>query len=709
MEQVNFKQSLKNIPAPTQQQYCELLIMSLDKTAKNFRKKAEIFLKNNTNKNTTNKETFGIKSIKNPSAVPELKNFENDLINLAQNVEFKHYNNDVQMNMKRICDDIKAEPKLIIPADKTSNFYKLSIEEHNKLRDKDVQKNFKREKKQALVKIQKEHNTIAHKLDIDDRIFKTSEQECFVKLKDHKDNFRENPQVRTLNPAKPDLGKVSKKILDDKIHVVRQKSGLNQWQNTKAAINWFRNIKNKKKCKFILFDVEQFYPSINEELLIKAINWSKDFVNFSNEEIEVILAARKSCLYLDGQAWSKKGGSIFDVGMGSFDGAEICELVGLFLLSELSGLGIDIGLYRDDGLAASSKSAREIENIKKKMSAIFKKYNLKITIEANKKRVEFLDVYFDLEKDEYGPFMKPNSVPIYVNSKSNHPPKILENIPKGINRRLSTISSSKEVFDRAAPPYQDALKKAGYNFQLKFEEPINEGEGGVEGGQQNAKKKRKRKIIWFNPPFSNTVKTKVGQQFLRLVDKHFPKGNPLHKIFNRNTVKTSYRCTPNLGRKISAHNLKILKLSKEGGNVETPCKCTKFECPVNGLCTQKEVVYNATIKRSDGVTDTYIGLTERTFKERWSIHTSNFRTRNPKSSTELSKYIWNLQDKNIEYDISWRIVSRAQGFNPLTGVCNLCNREKYFILYKPELATINKKEEIVGPCLHKHGKLLSKS
>ena len=149
-----------------------------------------------------------------------------------------------------------------------------------------------------------------------------------------------------------------------------------------------------------------------------------------------------------------------------------------------------------------------------------------------------------------------------------------------------------------------------------------------------------------------------------------------------------------------------MKLSKEWGNIETPCKYTKFECPVNGLCTKKGVVYNATIKRSDGVTDTYIGLTERTFKERWSTHTSNFRTRNPKSETELSKYIWDLQDENIEYDISWRIVSRAKGFNPLTGVCNLCNREKYFILYKPELATINKKEEIVGPCLHKHGKLL---
>ena len=236
-------------------------------------------------------------------------------------------------------------------------------------------------------------------------------------------------------------------------------------------------------------------------------------MNFSSEEIEVILAARRSCLYLDGQAWSKKGGSIFYVGLGSFDSAEICELVGLFLLSELSGLGDDLGLYRDDGLAASSKSARETENIKKKMSAIFIKHNLKITIEADKKRVEFLDVYFDLEKDEYGPFMKPNSVPIYVNSKSNHPPKILENIPKGINRRLSTISSSKEVFDKAAPLYQDALKKAGYDFQLHFEEPINEGKGGVEGGQQNTKKKRKRKVIWFNPPLVMQLKLKLASNF----------------------------------------------------------------------------------------------------------------------------------------------------------------------------------------------------
>ena len=707
MEQVNFKQSLKNIPAPSNQSYVELLIMSLDKTIKTMRNKAENFLrpKSNTNK----KETFGIKSIKNPKAVPEMKNFESELIDLAQNVEFRHFDNALQRNLKRICNEIKEEPKLIIPADKTHNFYKITSEEHNDLRKKDVEKNFKRVKKNSVEKIKKDHLKVITKLDLDDRIFETSKLECFVKLKDHKSNFREAPTVRTLNPSKPEVGKISKQILERKIHVIRQMSGLNSWKNTKAAINWFKTIENKKKAKFILFDVEQFYPSIDEELLEKAIKWGTQFVKFEEEETEIIFAARKALLYLNGVPWSKKGAKVFDVGMGSFDGAEICELVGLFLLSELSVLGLNLGIYRDDGLAVSTKSARETEKIKKKMSEIFKKHKLSITIEANKKRVEFLDVYFDLEKEEFGPYMKPNGAPIYVNAKSNHPPKILENIPKGINRRLSSISASKEVFDRAVPPYQDALIKAGYDFQLQFEEQINDGvEGG--GDSSNRKKKnRKRKIIWFNPPFSQTVKTKIGQNFLKLMDKHFPKGNPLHKIFNRNTVKTSYRCTPNLGSKISAHNKKILRNSMPKEEEEEPCKCKKFECPVQGRCNEKGVIYHATVKRGDNITDHYIGLTETTFKKRWSTHMSSFRTRNPKNKCGLSDYIWDLQDRKISYDVSWEIVSKAKPFNPATGVCNLCNREKYFILSKPEMATINKREEIVGPCLHKHFKLLSKS
>ena len=283
--------------------------------------------------------------------------------------------------------------------------------------------------------------------------------------------------------------------------------------------------------------------------------------------------------------------------------------------------------------------------------------------------------------------------------------RFLENIPKGINKRLSTISATKEIFDRFAPIYQDALDKSGHKYKLCFEQS----DGQSDEPARNSKK-RKRSIIWFNPPYSRAVTTNVGRLFLEAMDKHFPPGNPLHKIFNRNSVKMSYRCTPNLDSRIKGHNCKILKASQGAEVVQKDCNCqVKDSCPVGGHCLQKGVIYQATVSRGDQKTDTYIGLTATTFKERWRNHKSSIKTRNPKNATKLSKYIWELQDQNIGYDVSWRIVSRAKPFDHVTGICNLCIREKYFIIFQPEMATINDRNEIAGPCLHKHSKLLKKS
>ena len=80
--------------------------------------------------------------------------------------------------------------------------------------------------------------------------------------------------------------------------------------------------------------------------------------------------------------------------------------------------------------------------------------------------------------------------------------------------------------------------------------------------KNNKKKRRPRKIIFFNPPFCNTVKTKIGKQFFHLVNLHFSKSNRLCKIFNRNTVKLSYSCLPNIKNIINSHNRKILKEKK---------------------------------------------------------------------------------------------------------------------------------------------------
>jgi hypothetical protein len=85
------------------------------------------------------------------------------------------------------------------------------------------------------------------------------------------------------------------------------------------------------------------------------------------------LQAASSFLVSDNQTWIKKNGGIFDVTMGGHHGAEICQLVGLFLLSQLTDvIPIPcIGLYRDDGLAASTATPRQKENMKKKICQIF--------------------------------------------------------------------------------------------------------------------------------------------------------------------------------------------------------------------------------------------------------------------------------------------------------------------------------------------------
>ena len=87
------------------------------------------------------------------------------------------------------------------------------------------------------------------------------------------------------------------------------------------------------------------------------------------------------------ETWIKKGENpSFDVTMGSFDGAEVCELVGLYLLQKLSPLlGIkNFGLYRDDGLAAvNTSSGPVLDRMRKNIISLFKEEGLSITIEIN--------------------------------------------------------------------------------------------------------------------------------------------------------------------------------------------------------------------------------------------------------------------------------------------------------------------------------------
>ena len=146
--------------------------------------------------------------------------------------------------------------------------------------------------------------------------------------------------------------------------------------------------------------------------------------------------------------------------MGSYDGPETCELVGSFLLSQLQHLDVKIGLDRDDGLAISNAAPRDTENIKKEICRVFNQNGLRITTEANKQITNYLDVTFNLNKSTYRPFTKPNTTIQCVYRESNHPPITTKNIPAGINRRLSSLSSDKASFDQATPHTKKHSTKA---------------------------------------------------------------------------------------------------------------------------------------------------------------------------------------------------------------------------------------------------------
>ena len=274
------------------------------------------------------------------------------------------------------------------------------------------------------------------------------------------------------------------------------------------------------------------------------------------------MQSRKTLLFQNSEPRVKKlGNENFEVPMCCCDGAELFQLVGSFILNKLTSIfnKSDIGLYRDDGLGIfCDVSKSDIERKKKAIVRVFKGCGLSITtIQCNLKTVDFLDVTFYLNNNAYKPFRKEKNKPIYINKHCNHPPRILKQLPKSIEKRISETSSNKDIFDESIKPYKDALKESGFSEALNY----------IALTTNKKQNNRKWKIIWFNPPFSRGVKGNIGRIFLRLLLKQFPRSHTMHKIFNRNTVKISYtlRCLIEGEVLIAGGSENFLKCNKRGG------------------------------------------------------------------------------------------------------------------------------------------------
>ena len=556
------------------------------------------------------KETFGFNSTRPAPVLDEMKEFKDKLFDLVARITFRPNMkpNELQKKLKKDVELIKSKKEVIIPADKTNNFYALPYDKYSQLMEKNIHKEYKKTDEKTLYDVTQGDKHIADNYDIGDRVYATVKQPCFATIKDHKEDFQTNTKTRLINPMKSEIGKISKQLLSKIVKNVKDKTKLKQWTKTTEVIDHFKDIENKQKASFIQADVENFYPSITEELLSDALTWASQYVEISHSDRKTIFQANKSTLYHKGELWVKKGDSLFDVTMWSYGGAEVCELVGLYFLFKLADLlstkykgQVVAGCYRDDVLAHSyiRRGSALGKQLEKDFRDVFSKLGLIITIQSNLTAVNFLDVTFNMEDGSYQPFTKENHVPVYVHVKSNHPPAVIKHLAQGVNARLNTISSDETMFNNNKNIYQQALNNAGYDYNLYYIEK----QKNSEDVRKQRKRRRKRNSLFFNPPWNAAVDTNVGKEFLKALDACFPPDHILHPIFNRKNVRVSYSTTKNISRVISAHNSKVAAATTNEVPDRT-CNCPKTKkgkpnsCPMGKECLLREVVYCATVTGS---------------------------------------------------------------------------------------------------------------
>ena len=169
-----------------------------------------------------------------------------------------------------------------------------------------------------------------------------------------------------------------------------------------------------------------------------------------------------------------------------------------------------------------------------------------------------------------------------------------------------------------------------------------------------------------------------------------------------------------MAQMVTRHNTKTMNKFQDTTPNPKPtkeCNCNKsnLPCVMGGKCVQENVIYKGAVTRQDtGETEFYTGLSEPSWKLRWNNHKANFKTdtKANRTATCLSKHVWKLKDKNIKYSIKFEQLAKAPSFNPVSNTCRLCLTEKYFIMFKPEGATVNHRDEFFASCRHKSKHLL---
>ena len=192
------------------------------------------------------------------------------------------------------------------------------------------------------------------------------------------------------------------------------------------------------------------------------------------------------------------------------------------------------------------------------------------------------------------------------------------------------------------------------------------------------------------------VKTNLGKRFFKLLQKPFPPTHPMYAIFNKNKIKISYSCFPNMGSIISSHNKHILNSS----STDYGCNYNnRDEYPLENEYLTPRIVYRADV--TNNKTDEhkyYYGISGTPFKDRYENHKTSFTRRSHLTASDLSKYYWKLIGNGAVPTIKFSIAKRVK-CNTFINNCNLFLSEKAFIIRNlDDVNMLNKRSEFISKC-----------
>ena len=152
------------------------------------------------------------------------------------------------MKLQEDVRKVRSSKKTLTFADKTSNIYRLEKEEYRRLLKNVVTATYKKFETERRIncegiKYTKEENIL-------DKVQVNGTAICFVTLKDHKANFLNNPTTRLINPAKNEIGRITKQILDQINSKLCEILKVNEWKNTSSVTNCFKKLKVKFHTNF---------------------------------------------------------------------------------------------------------------------------------------------------------------------------------------------------------------------------------------------------------------------------------------------------------------------------------------------------------------------------------------------------------------------------------------------------------------------------